>query len=381
MSFSASTLRCLFLVQGEGRGHLTQALALRSMLADAGHTVARVLVGHNAVRTLPAFFLRTIDAPVETFHSPAFAFDAQHRGLRLGATAAQTLRRLPAFRGSLRTIDACVRGDRPDVLINFFEPLGGVYNQLYRPNVPVVCIGHQYLFHHPVYPFPADQPLKRWGAQQFTHLTAAGAAHKLGLSFYPAPALPEERLTVVPPLLRDALYARADAVTTEDFFLTYVLNRGYGDEIQRWHGAHPDVRLHCFWDNSDVGETYTPHPNLTFHQLHDTKFLDFMARCRGVICTAGFESVCEAMYLGKPVLMVPVEGHFEQFCNAIDAAQHGAGVRGDRFDIQQLIDFAPSYTRPASAFRQWVAEGTPRFLEVIERVARQEPVLPAVAVE
>ena len=45
--------------------------------------------------------------------------------------------------------------------------------------------------------------------------------------------------------------------------------------------------------------------NLVFHQLDDVAFLDAMSRCRGLMCTAGFESVCEAMYLGKPVYMMP----------------------------------------------------------------------------
>ena len=41
---------------------------------------------------------------------------------------------------------------------------------------------------------------------------------------------------------------------------------------------------------------------LSFHQLDDVKFLNYMAGCRAYASTAGFESICEAMYLGKPVL-------------------------------------------------------------------------------
>ena len=39
-------LRCLFVVQGEGRGHLTQAMALRRMLREAGHRVEGTVVGN-----------------------------------------------------------------------------------------------------------------------------------------------------------------------------------------------------------------------------------------------------------------------------------------------------------------------------------------------
>lgn len=49
-----------------------------------------------------------------------------------------------------------------------------------------------------------------------------------------------------------------------------------------------------------------------------------MAGCKAYASTAGFESVCEAMYLGKPILMVPA--HIEQDCNAYDAEKSGAGI-------------------------------------------------------
>ena len=61
---------------------------------------------------------------------------------------------------------------------------------------------------------------------------------------------------------------------------------------------------------------------LSFHQLNDTLFVRYMAGARAYATTAGFESVCEAMYLGKPVLMVPT--HIEQACNAFDAVHAGA---------------------------------------------------------
>lgn len=61
------------------------------------------------------------------------------------------------------------------------------------------------------------------------------------------------------------------------------------------------------------------HENLFFHKLSDTKFLQYMAGCNGLISSAGFESICEAFYLDKPVLMVPVKGHFEQLSNGHDA--------------------------------------------------------------
>ena len=63
-----------------------------------------------------------------------------------------------------------------------------------------------------------------------------------------------------------------------------------------------------------------------------------MAGCRAYATTAGFESICEAMYLGKPVLMVPA--HIEQDCNAHDAMRAGAGTISDSFDLKPLLRFS-----------------------------------------
>ena len=63
-------MKFLFIVQGEGRGHLTQALALEEMLTHNGHEVVEVLVGRKSTRRLPGFFNRNIQAPVKRFISP-----------------------------------------------------------------------------------------------------------------------------------------------------------------------------------------------------------------------------------------------------------------------------------------------------------------------
>ena len=61
----------------------------------------------------------------------------------------------------------------------------------------------------------------------------------------------------------------------------------------------------------------------------------------------------EAMYLGKPVLMVPT--HIEQSCNAFDAVQAGAGVVADRFDLDALLGLSRTH-RPNPAFSHWVKQ-------------------------
>ena len=50
-------MKYLFIIQGEGRGHLTQALSLRQKLIAEGNQVVGVLVGKSPARRLPSFFV------------------------------------------------------------------------------------------------------------------------------------------------------------------------------------------------------------------------------------------------------------------------------------------------------------------------------------
>jgi len=93
-----------------------------------------------------------------------------------------------------------------------------------------------------------------------------------------------------------------------------------------------------------------------------------MAGCRAVMCTAGFESVCEAAFLGKPVLMVPLEGHDEQRLNARDAELAGVAISHPNFDLDALARL-PRHASTAW-FREWCLQADAALLETIEHVAR-----------
>lgn len=60
-------MKVLFVVQGEGRGHLTQALTMEQMLLSHGHEVVGMLVGKSKNRKIPDFFYNQAKAPITTF--------------------------------------------------------------------------------------------------------------------------------------------------------------------------------------------------------------------------------------------------------------------------------------------------------------------------
>ena len=356
-------MKYFFIVQGEGRGHMTQAISLSQILREAGHEIVQVVVGRSPNRKIPDFFFDKIEAPVAVLESPNFVTDKKHKSVKPFRTLVHSFLKSPRYRRSIGEIHELVAKSGPDVIINFYDFLGGLYNYLHRPKARFIVLAHQYLLSHPEFTFPEGRRLDKASLLIANQITKLGADRILALSFQPMEDQPKKKMKIVPPLIRKEV---ADLVQSDEgHLLVYMVNSGYGEEVERFHQLHPNIPIHCFWDQKDRPDEWKIDKTLTFHQLNDQKFIQKMAGCRGYVTTAGFESVCEAMYLGKPTLMIPVEGHYEQACNAIDGQKAGAGIAHHEFDLSVLIDFIPHYQDVSGRFSNWVKQNTDVFLKAL----------------
>ena len=364
-------MRFLFIVQGEGRGHLTQALSLAAMLRRHGHEITGVLVGRSPQRVLPDFFRARIGAPVIEFEAPRFAFDRSNRSVSMLRTLLGNLRpgSLARFRRSARIIREQIAAQHPDQIVNFYELLSSLTVRLYGIRIPMTGIAHQFLLGHRAYPYARNTGVEGFLLRLHARMTACGCAQLLGLSFRPMDDDTRRHIRVVPPLLRrDAL---SGSVSDEGFVLGYMVNNGFAAELRQWCAGHPQWSVHLFWDRFGAPQTLPAEGGLVFHRLDDAEFLDRMHRCRGYVTTAGFESVCEAMYLGKPMMLIPA--HIEQRINAADAAAAGAGVVAGRFDLGRFTDYLGHRHPPVAGFREWVDSAEERFIRLLVPALKAGP--------
>lgn len=188
-----------------------------------------------------------------------------------------------------------------------------------------------------------------------------GATAKLALSIRDYGDEPVHGIKVVPPLLRQE--AKTIIRHHGDYIMGYMLNAGFAEDVKAWHEKHPHTYLHFFWDQPDAPEELKVDDTLTFHRINDEKFLKMMAGCKAFATTAGFESVCEALYMGKPCMLIPA--HVEQECNAIDAEREMAGVVSEDFDIDKLKAFARDYEEDVE-FRVWENHAESQIVAAIE---------------
>jgi UDP:flavonoid glycosyltransferase YjiC (YdhE family) len=370
-------LAVAFVVQGEGRGHMTQALALAGFLRDAGHEVERVLVGTSPFRSLPDYFVRGIGAPVETFSAPTQVPGPEARGMSVSRTAADALRRLPRFVAGAHRIHVVTRS--ADIVVNFLDLLGGLSRALFRTSSPALAVAHNHVFFHPALRHLPGGPLARRWVLAYARATALGVERLVALSFGPLASAAEsagkrKRLVVAPPLLRPGLERLV--ARDEGHLLAYALNPGYAELLAAWHRRSGGATVHCYVDGGAAALAAEPQPGFYVHDLDQEAFLRHLATCRAYVGTAGFETICEAFHLGKPALVIPTDGQLEQTLNAWDAERAGAARAGAYEDLDEFWRNPPApEAARVRAFREWVRRAPEVLVAEVERAAARRRAL------
>lgn len=348
-------------VLGEGRGHMTQAMAVKEMTDAAGHQIVAVTLGVGSQRQIPAYFESAMKVRVTQMPTLEFKYK-NNRSVSNVATLAGVILNFPKYMRLLRQLGDVVQAAQPDVILNFFEPLAAFFALTRRHRPPVVAIGHQFMIQHPGYVRAPKLRTQQLGLRLYARVLGARTT-KLALSLYAAPDLPQKQILVSPPILRKQLFELKSNPNGE-FVLVYLLNHGYAEQIIQWSAKNPQTKLHCFYDKPGAPAEFQHSPSLFFHRLDSEKFLRMMAECRHVVSTAGFESVCEAAWLGKPLFLVPVENHIEQQLNALDAQRYGIAIAEKSFNLDRLKELPDRL--PTETFHAWTASAAKRLFTAIE---------------
>jgi uncharacterized protein (TIGR00661 family) len=355
----------IFIVQGEGKGHLTQAIAMKEILQTANHQIVATMVGIAKNRKIPEFYTENITAPLYTFESPSLKYGNSKSPSLLSTIFGQMVK-AKKYLSNVDRVHEVVKEHKPDAIINFYEMLGGFYNLFYKPNIPTICVGHQYLLLHTQFKSISGRWLDRWLLNFNTNVTAIGASKKLALSFNQIPNDSKNSIVVMPPLLRNMV--KDFFIEDGDFLLAYVTHHKIIEYITDWQSNNKHIKIHCFIDKKNMVDGQEIQKNLFFHKVDANNFLEMMGKCKGLVSTAGFESVCEAMYMGKPVMMVPVRNHIEQKINAFDGQRAGAGLASKKFKLNKFIKFLPDYKDISAEFQEWENKAEEMFIQNIEHV-------------
>jgi len=253
----------------------------------------------------------------------------------------------------------------PDLLITDFEAFSARAAE--RMGLPILSFNHQQVVTEMDY----DLPMTHWPAAALASAAIRWVApsdpeHILLTSFFFAPVATPERTTLVPPIIRPAVQDRTPS--EGDHVLVYYNHPdGAHHVIDTLRAVDASFVVYCSNPADDVA-CYDDHITVKPPSLDG--FLDDLASCRGVICTAGFTLISEALYLGKPLLVVPNHGIFEQTLNALFLQREGLGqaVLDRPLSPRDVKDFLKHHNSYRARLTDYERCGNHQAVECIEDI-------------
>lgn len=285
-------MKILYAVQATGNGHVSRAQTLLPYLQLYGQ-VDVFLSGSNC--DLP------FDGPVR-YRSKGVSLFYDKKG---GLNYWQLMRKINP---SQIWQDAhLLPVKRYDLVINDFDFVTSLACKL--QGVPSIHVGHQASFQFEQTPRPK---YRSWhGEILLRHFVKAN--RHIGIhfeSYHPNILTP-----VIKPEIIQAVPTRAGHIT--------VYLPSYEDEfLENLFRSLPGTRFEVFSRNT---RSYRQQGNMTFLPIDRARFDESLIHADGILCGAGFETPAEAIHLGKKILAIPIQGQYEQACNA--AALQEMGIR------------------------------------------------------
>lgn len=307
-------MKILYGVTGEGLGHAMRSRVIAEHLRARGHELKLVASGRAC-----GYLQRYFD---DVQPIPGFALTYRNGGIsrlrtlgRIGRSARA------AVRETTELYRRPIAGFQPDVCISDFDSFTHMFGRLFGR--PVISVDH----HHVIDRCRHAHGIRR-GMRKELALTSAvvraklpGCHHYIVTSFY-RPPLRRDETTLVGPILRAEVLALEP--TRGDHVLVY--QTATRDLVAPLF-AIPEQRF-VVYGCGDGGKT----ANVTLRGFDETRFLADLASARAVICNGGYTLMSEALFLGKPVLSVPLRRHGEQQLNAAYLAALGLGRAAPSLD-------------------------------------------------
>lgn len=223
---------------------------------------------------------------------------------------------------------------RADLLITDFEAFSPRAADVL--GLPVISFNHQQVVTETIYSLPARYALERLTASMAIDLIAPrNPRHVLISSFFFPPLKRPSITSIVPPIIRDDV--RGVSPTRDEHIVVYSTEReGTGRIVEILSRVEAPFVLYHIEPTQNARAAH-----LTFKETGEASFLEDLASCRGVIATAGFTLISEALYLGKPLLVLPSPGVFEQTINAhfLVEGQLGDAVIDRPLDVWHVESF------------------------------------------
>jgi len=344
-------MRILYGVTGCGLGHTMRARSLAQHLVARGHAVKLAASG-RAVNILRQHGLDVvaIDGMTMRFHAGE---------MKRGRTLIQLLRRGPralANNAAVGVWEALTFA--PEAVVTDFDSFSHAVSVAL--GIPAVSLDHQHVVDRFVHPDEVRSLLTSYRLASAVVSAKTPACDSYIVTSFFFPETRRRRSTaLVGPVVRPEI-ERATP-TRGDHVLVYQTTSGDPRLIPALH-ALPKQHFVLYGLGREERRG-----NVDLRAFDERRFVRELASARAVIANGGFTTLSEAIYLGKPVLSVPIRHQTEQELNAAYVEFLGLGTRLERIDPTAILRFLSrerSFVKMADAR---IRSGTAAACEALDR--------------
>ena len=322
-------LKILYALQGTGNGHAASAREIIPILETMGE-VDVFLAGDQSQVNVPGKRVK---------RSKGFTFVYNAQG---GISIPRTILKNNVVRWLWEVLTISMA--EYDVIINDFESITAWAGRIrgYR----VVGLGHQFALKKGDVPWPRKTDLLGQAVLKWY----APVADTWGFHFK------SNGKRIFTPVIRREV--RNQQPEDRGFFMTYLPAVGLMHLLPVLEKTRANWKVFSKEVNSiQVSGGVTVYP------IDAVLFSDSLARCTGILTSAGFETPAESLFLGKKLAVVPIKGQFEQFINAEGLRELGVPV-WEEWSGKVLPDLLKWMEAPAPE-RRWYPDQTQRILEQV----------------
>ncbi len=350
-------MRILYGVVGEGMGHATRSKVVCEHLIARGHEV-KIVVSGRAHTLLAKSFPDVVEIRGLTIRY------VDNRVDRDGTLARNVLAAPSMLAANVGAYFDTVARFRADAVVSDFDSFAYLFAK--RHAIPILSIDNQQIISRcKLGKFAKDGvKIDYQMTKAFVRAKLPGCDHYVVTTFFEPPIRPRYRkdTTLVPPIVRDPILAARKRARQGNQVLVYqtsVSDTTLLDTLERV--TDREFVVYGLRRNARRG-------NCTLKEFSETGFVEDLAAARAVVCNGGLSLIGEALYLGKPVLSVPVGNQYEQVLNARYLESLGYGLEARRLEPDLLRLFLAEAPRYAARVAKHKQDGNRELFDVVDRV-------------
>ncbi|MEI6288431.1 MAG: MJ1255/VC2487 family glycosyltransferase [bacterium] len=309
--------KIIYGVAGQGFGHSTRSKEIIKYLISQGHEVLVFAYGQ-------ALFL--LKEEFNTFEIPGLHLEYQDNRLRYRKTLIKNIKQFFLQTRDFKKISQKFKEFNPDLVITDFEPITTILSKLKKK--PLISLDNQHQLTNTKIDLPGNYKKDFLADKMIVRSMVWGAKYYLVTSFFET-EIKKKNTFLFPPIVRQEVLDLQP--TKGDYILVYQPSNheGFADILKKFNN-----KFIIF--GYDLEKT---DGNLEFKKYSSSEWLKYLSDCQAVVATAGLSLICEALYLKKPYLAIPIKRQIEQIINAIYLKKQGYGDFTYKFCQQDFNDF------------------------------------------